>query len=135
MRAASRLSASYDLTTPRCATARSARASRSRAADKLRIAERLDALGVAFIEGGWPGSNPKDAEFFARARDATWTHADDRRRSASTRRAGRRAATTIRSVRALARRRARASCTHLRQDAGRCTSTDVLRTTLDENLR
>jgi len=36
--------------------------------DKLRIAERLDRLGVAFIEGGWPGSNPKDAELFARAR-------------------------------------------------------------------
>ena len=34
--------------------------------DKLRIAQRLDALGVAYIEGGWPGSNPKDAEFFNR---------------------------------------------------------------------
>jgi 2-isopropylmalate synthase len=37
--------------------------------DKLRIAKRLDAIGVAFIEGGWPGSNPKDAEFFERAQD------------------------------------------------------------------
>jgi 2-isopropylmalate synthase len=36
--------------------------------DKLRIAEQLDYLGVHFIEGGWPGANPKDAEFFARAR-------------------------------------------------------------------
>src|SRR5262245_17908148 len=35
--------------------------------DKLRVLSRLDALGVAFVEGGWPGSNPKDAEFFARA--------------------------------------------------------------------
>ncbi len=35
--------------------------------DKLRIAEQLDYLGVAFVEGGWPGSNPKDDEFFARA--------------------------------------------------------------------
>lgn len=35
--------------------------------DKLRIAEQLDRLGVAFIEGGWPGANPKDDEFFARA--------------------------------------------------------------------
>ena len=34
--------------------------------DKLRIAQQLDLLGVAFIEGGWPGSNPKDAEFFRR---------------------------------------------------------------------
>ncbi len=37
-------------------------------ADKLRIAEQLDHLGVHYIEGGWPGSNPKDEEFFARAR-------------------------------------------------------------------
>jgi len=36
--------------------------------DKLRIAEQLDHLGVAFIEGGWPGANPKDDEFFERAR-------------------------------------------------------------------
>ena len=36
--------------------------------DKLRIAERLDQLGVHFIEGGWPGANPKDDEFFRRAR-------------------------------------------------------------------
>jgi 2-isopropylmalate synthase len=35
--------------------------------DKLRIAEQLDGLGVHFIEGGWPGANPKDVEFFARA--------------------------------------------------------------------
>jgi 2-isopropylmalate synthase len=40
--------------------------------DKLKIARRLDDLGVAFIEGGWPGSNPKDVEFFARARELEW---------------------------------------------------------------
>jgi 2-isopropylmalate synthase len=40
--------------------------------DKLRIAKRLDHFGVSFIEGGWPGSNPKDAEFFARAKDMEW---------------------------------------------------------------
>jgi len=40
--------------------------------DKIRVAQRLDDLGVAFIEGGWPGSNPKDAEFFERARDLEW---------------------------------------------------------------
>jgi 2-isopropylmalate synthase len=34
--------------------------------DKVKIARVLDGLGVAYIEGGWPGSNPKDAEFFAR---------------------------------------------------------------------
>ncbi len=36
--------------------------------DKLRVAQLLDNLGVAYIEGGWPGSNPKDAEFFERAK-------------------------------------------------------------------
>lgn len=40
--------------------------------DKLRIAERLDAFGVQFVEGGWPGSNPKDAEFFAEAAKRPW---------------------------------------------------------------
>lgn len=35
--------------------------------DKLRIAEQLDYLGVHYIEGGWPGANPKDIEFFRRA--------------------------------------------------------------------
>jgi len=43
--------------------------------DKVRIAQKLDELGVAFIEGGWPGSNPKDAEFFQRARDIQWKNA------------------------------------------------------------
>jgi len=37
--------------------------------DKLRIAAKLDLLGVHYIEGGFPGSNPKDIEFFERARD------------------------------------------------------------------
>jgi 2-isopropylmalate synthase len=36
--------------------------------DKLRLARELDEFGVHYIEGGWPGSNPKDAEFFKRAR-------------------------------------------------------------------
>ena len=35
--------------------------------DKLAIARHLDELGVGFVEGGWPGANPKDAEFFRRA--------------------------------------------------------------------
>lgn len=37
--------------------------------DKVRIAQRLDELGVHYVEGGWPGSNPKDAGFFQRIRD------------------------------------------------------------------
>ncbi len=43
--------------------------------DKMNIAHRLDDLGIAFIEGGWPGSNPKDVEFFQRAAKTTWKHA------------------------------------------------------------
>ena len=43
--------------------------------DKLRVAERLDDFGVDYIEGGWPGSNPKDIEFFAEAARRTWKHA------------------------------------------------------------
>jgi 2-isopropylmalate synthase len=38
-------------------------------ADKLTIARQLDGLGVGYIEGGWPGANPKDTEFFRRAVD------------------------------------------------------------------
>ena len=36
--------------------------------DKLKISKRLDEIGIHFIEGGWPGANPKDAEFYARAK-------------------------------------------------------------------
>src|SRR5437867_8395420 len=44
-------------------------------ADKLKIAERLDAFGVHYIEGGWPGSNPKDIEFFDQAKRRRFTRA------------------------------------------------------------
>ena len=43
--------------------------------DKLRIAHRLDEFGVDYIEGGWPGSNPKDVEFFKVAAKEEWKHA------------------------------------------------------------
>ena len=43
--------------------------------DKVRIARRLDAFGVDYIEGGWPGSNPKDVEFFTRMKSVPLTHA------------------------------------------------------------
>jgi 2-isopropylmalate synthase len=43
--------------------------------DKLRIAERLDLFGVHYIEGGWPGSNPKDLEFFQQAKRRKWRSA------------------------------------------------------------
>ncbi|NMF84268.1 citramalate synthase [Nodosilinea sp. P-1105] len=38
--------------------------------DKIRIARKLDALGVPFIEGGWPGANPKDVQFFWQLKEA-----------------------------------------------------------------
>ncbi len=44
-------------------------------ADKLRIAQRLDAFGMHYIEGGWPGSNEKDIEFFREARKLKFKHA------------------------------------------------------------
>lgn len=43
--------------------------------DKLRIAKRLDEFGVDYIEGGWPGSNPKDVEFFQAAKSIDFKHA------------------------------------------------------------
>jgi 2-isopropylmalate synthase len=98
--------------------------------DKLRIAQQLDALGVAFIEGGWPGSNPKDAEFFRRARDLPWTSAIAA--FGSTRRAGLAAgddpglAELIASQAPVCTLFGKSSIVHV---------TDVLRTTADENLR
>lgn len=43
--------------------------------DKVRIAERLDAFGAHYIEGGWPGSNPKDMEFFTATREMKFKQA------------------------------------------------------------
>lgn len=45
------------------------------ATDKIRIAEKLDGFGVHYIEGGWPGSNPKDMEFFKQAARRKWKSA------------------------------------------------------------
>jgi 2-isopropylmalate synthase len=99
--------------------------------DKLRIARRLDELGVSFIEGGWPGSNPKDAEFFERARDIPWQRAKIAAFGATCRVGG--GPEDDANIRAL-----------LDSGAPVCTVvgktwtmhvTDVLRTTLDENLR
>src|SRR5690606_17622828 len=43
--------------------------------DKLRVARKLDEFGISYIEGGWPGSNDKDAEFFRRAASQKWQNA------------------------------------------------------------
>src|SRR6202007_2850040 len=43
--------------------------------DKIRIADKLTAFGIHYIEGGWPGSNPKDIAFFEEAKGRDWGHA------------------------------------------------------------
>jgi 2-isopropylmalate synthase len=45
------------------------------ALDKIRIAKHLDHFGMDYIEGGWPGSNPKDLEFFKKAKNIEWQNA------------------------------------------------------------
>ncbi len=99
--------------------------------DKIRIARRLDDLGVAYIEGGWPGSNPKDVEFFERVRGMSFKHAQITA-FGSTCRVGKDPADDA-NIRAL-----------LEAETAVCTVvgktwtlhvTDVLRTTLEENLR
>ncbi len=99
--------------------------------DKLRIARKLDELGVAFIEGGWPGSNPKDAVFFERARAESWTRAKIVAFGA-TRRANLQPADDP-SVRALV-----AAGTEVCAIFGKSSVLqvkEVLRTTLEENLK
>jgi 2-isopropylmalate synthase len=58
--------------------------------DKVRITERLDAFGVRYVEGGWPGSNPRDEEYFRAVKRLALRHAKIAA-FGSTRRAGRRA--------------------------------------------
>ena len=60
--------------------------------DKLAIAQHLDALGVGYIEGGWPGANPKDTEFFRRAGDELRLRHATLAAFGATRRAGMKAA-------------------------------------------
>src|SRR4249919_3575114 len=61
-------------------------------ADKLAIARQIDGLGVGYIEGGWPGANPKDTEFFRRAREELHLEHAQLAAFGATRRAGMRAA-------------------------------------------
>jgi 2-isopropylmalate synthase len=101
------------------------------AGDKLRIALRLDALGFPLIEGGWPGSNPKDAELFRRARDQAWQNAELCAFGAT-----RRAGLTVDEdpqLRALLDSGARV-CT-LFGKSWPLHVTEILRATLEENLR
>lgn len=99
--------------------------------DKLRIADRLDSFGVTYIEGGWPGSNPKDMEFFERGRERQWQHA---KLSAfgMTRRANIRAEDD-RNLQALLQAGTPA-CTVVGKTSV-LHVTEVVRTTLEENLK
>ncbi len=99
--------------------------------DKVNIAKRLDGLGIHFIEGGWPGANPKDGEFFVRARGLSLSNA---RLVAfgSTRRANGDAASDP-NLRAL--RDAGGDAVTLVGKSWDLHVTQVLETTLDENLR
>ncbi|HWU21213.1 MAG TPA: citramalate synthase [Nocardioides sp.] len=100
-------------------------------ADKLAIARHLDGLGVGFIEGGWPGANPKDTEFFRRA--ATELHLQHARLAAfgATRKAGTAAADDP-QVAALRDSRAGVVTLVAKSHAGHVEK--ALRTTLAENL-
>ena len=100
-------------------------------ADKIRIAQQLDQLGVSFIEGGWPGSNPKDVEFFRRASDLTWTSAAIAAFGA-TRHAGVPADDDLGLIALI---ESRAPVCTLFGKSSIAHVTEVLRTTPDENLR
>jgi len=99
--------------------------------DKLRIAQKLDDMGVAYIEGGWPGSNPKDVEFFNRIGELDLKHAKITA-FGSTCRAGS-APEDDNNIRALIDANTQV-CT-LVGKSWRLHVTDVLQTTEAENLR
>ncbi|UPK73717.1 citramalate synthase [Nocardioidaceae bacterium SCSIO 66511] len=100
-------------------------------ADKLGIARHLDELGVGYIEGGWPGSNPKDTEFFARARTELALQTATLAAFGATRRPGTRAAD---DPQVAALRDSEASVVTLVAKSHDRHVELALRTTLDENL-
>ncbi len=97
--------------------------------DKLRVAEQLDHLGVSFIEGGWPGANHKDEEFFARAPAELRLSTATLVAFGSTRRAGVRAEDDE-VLRQLVKANTEAVC--IVAKASKLHVTEALRTTLDE---
>src|SRR6478736_7346446 len=98
--------------------------------DKLKIARLLDGFGIHFIEGGYPGSNPKDVEFFQRAKSLSLKHAK-LTAFGMTRKAGGNAATDP-VLRALIEARTPAVC--IVGKSWTLHVTEVLGTTLEENL-
>jgi 2-isopropylmalate synthase len=98
--------------------------------DKLKIARLLDGFGIHFIEGGYPGSNPKDIEFFRRAKTLGLKHAK-LTAFGSTRKAGGRAADDL-NMRALIEAETPVVCIFGKSSTLHVTK--VLETTLEENL-
>jgi len=98
--------------------------------DKLKIYQKLDELGMDFVEGGWPGSNPKDTEFFAKAQNLNLSHST-LVAFGSTRHVGCRAEED-RNLQALLE--AKTSVVSLVGKAWDKQVTQVLETTLEENL-
>ncbi|MEN8240593.1 MAG: citramalate synthase [Chloroflexota bacterium] len=99
--------------------------------DKLRISQRLDDIGIDYIEGGWPGSNPKDVEFFQRLDELDLQHAKITA-FGSTCRAGSQAAEDA-NLQALIE--ANTSVCTIVGKTSTLHVTEVLQTTLEENLR
>ena len=99
--------------------------------DKLRVARLLDDFGVAYIEGGWPGSNPKDVEFFERAKSLTLKNA----KLASFGMTARPGSTPADDANLRAMIAADTPVVTLVGKTWTLHVTDVLQTTLDENLR
>lgn len=98
--------------------------------DKVKIAERLDELGVDYIEGGWPGSNPKDKEFFRIAQTKKWKHATIAA-FGSTRRAKIKAADDVNLKELI---KSQAEIVTIFGKTWDLHVTDILKTTLPENL-
>jgi len=98
--------------------------------DKLNVVQKLDELGIPFIEGGWPGSNPKDVEFFEKVRDLELENSV-LAAFGSTRKPGGKAETDA-NIRALVKSRARIIT--LVGKSSESQVTHVLETTLEENL-
>ncbi|MGD1011863.1 MAG: citramalate synthase [Acidimicrobiales bacterium] len=97
--------------------------------DKLHVAEQLDHLGIAYIEGGWPGANPKDGEFFSRAAKELRLKSATLVAFGSTRRPGVKAASD-KTLRHLAEAGTPAAC--IVAKASDLHVTETLRTTLEE---
>jgi len=99
-------------------------------ADKLKIAQKLDEVGIHFIEGGWPGSNPKDVDFFNRAQSLA-LHNSVLVAFGSTRRVKAKAEA---DANLLALANARVKVVTIVGKSSELQVTQVLETTLDENL-